>query len=189
MLPLVLPPGPRRPELVSFSLALGVLLGVLVLLVSLVVGGVLALVPSTAIFLALATIGFLRPRLLVGPYRLWNRFGRRAASIAENWTLAVCYYVIFPVAGKAGSTFPKGKIDPAGSEWVARQSLPPSSLASLSGAPEGPWADRGWIRATLGWAGSSSNLWTFALLPFLILLRSFSYERDEVRLDTNYTLY
>jgi hypothetical protein len=188
MLRLVLPPRPRRPGLLGFWLAQSVLAGTVVLAAPLPFGRPPAFAFGGVLAVTLALVGIARPAWPVVAYRNWNRAARRVARAAEVWTLAVCYFVVFPVVGRAGSALSIERIA-SGSAWAERRTLAASSYPSLSAEPEGPGANDNWVGAILGWSRSSRNLWAFTLIPFLVLLRSFSVDRDEVKLDTNYTLY
>ena len=169
MCSIILPYLPRRAWLISFWLVAIVGSSLLIAIVSwyldapqLLLFGVLLLV--------LALAGALWPQIVPIPYRVWNKLAGHYAEFARLCVLVACYYVVFTVVGRMGSSLVLNPQDSAESLWVPRQSLPSTTYGSqyrVSG--EFP-ALRNWIISFVSWAFRSGNIWAVFILPFFVLV-------------------
>jgi len=121
-----------------------------------------------------AWFGLRIPQVVIFVYRIWNRAARIFAKCATDWTMAVCFYIVFLAVGRAGSALSLTPNAPNKSTWIPRSAGPLD--ASLS--PENASAP-GWIRACALWAARTSNEWTYFLIPFFVLLSALGNEGEE----------
>jgi hypothetical protein len=116
---------------------------------------------------------------------LWNGVVGRVAMIMRYWTLAVCYYVLFPAVGLTGSTFSRVSRG-HGSSWQPR-SLQTSRHDTIGAASD----DAG--EPDLGltaFCRARGNGWALTLRPIAMVLLLLREERqDHAVPGSTYTLY
>jgi len=185
---ILLPYRPRQAWLKSFGLALSIAAALLAAVMALVGFPALSGLGALAACL-LALAAMVRPETLRLPYRLWNKLARHYAAAARIWLLGTCFYFVFPVVGRAGSSLGLAPSPSATSHWVPRETLPAITYTSQhrTGAAEAPCG--GWIRTFVSWAARSGNFWAIFLLPFLILLSALQPEEEEAFPSNIYTLF
>ncbi len=190
MATIVLPSPPRRTRLISFwlvsSAASGGLVGILsALLVAPVWSG-------TGIVLALAmgVSGFLWPQFISRPYQVWNRLARYFASGASLVLMGVCYFVIFVVVGRVGSSLQILRPTSSSSLWLPRETLTPAAYFHQYDVMVNGFPPTGWVRSYFSWALGSGNVWAVCLIPFLLLLKSLQVDqKGSSSLSNIYTLF
>lgn len=187
MIELTLPTRPRRAQLRAFAIALAILAG-------LVAGGVAGLldVPVAWLFAAVvggavALLGLAAPAVVASAYRLWNRLAVGFARRGQRYVLWICYYAILVPVAAMGSRMRMKPSRPGVSAWEARRSLPADAYWSQHSASDR--AENGWRSEVMSWSGRRSDLWVWALIPFLAFLRSLSSSRTEHTPENIYTLY
>ena len=182
---MILPYGPRRAWIQSFAFVAGVLLGLTAPLlrffglhgVAVAIGG---------LGLAVILVGQLRPRVLMLPYRAWNKIARLLAGLTRRVLLFLIFHLIFRSVG-----------------WVGRDQLqirPPapdektmwSPYRLDTPIPHVETSTAGWVRRFIKWgARPGAPMWTLCLLPFLVILSAM--ERDDQAASSLsadiYTLY
>lgn len=176
-----LPFPPRRSHLRAFWLGLhGVALAASAL-VALGLGMGRAGV-ALAVFFAVTLAAGLR--WSEGPlalYRAWHRTGKAVARIGQWWTLAVTYYLLFAVTGRAGARLDLGP--PSGSTWQPYASG--DATGNGTREPAGGWVGR-FVRE----ARHPRRTWWLAVLPCLVILSLFTDDARGEDVPSNiYTLY
>ena len=186
---LILPSPARREWLISFWLTISVSSGLLI-------GALLSLLISPVWFvlgviLALMLIlpGLLHPQILSIPYNAWNRAAFCFARVSRFLLTAICFYIIFVVMRRTGSSLRLARPSSTESLWVPRGTHAPAAYlhqydATTEKSPQG-----GWIRTYLSWAAQSGRLWTVFLLPFLVLLSSVEIYQRKTLPANIYTLF
>jgi hypothetical protein len=115
---------------------------------------------------------------------LWNGVVRRVAILMRYWTLAVCYYVLFPAVGLTGSTFSlvsRGR----GSSWQPRN-LQTRHHDTIGTASDDVDPDLG----LSAFCRTRGNVWALTLRPIALMLLLLREERqDHVVPGSTYTLY
>lgn len=184
-----LPVHPRRAWLRSFWFAVALLGG-------LVMGGTLAVFVSWPWFgvgailgLVMALPGLLFPQIVAPPYRAWYWLSEWYMRLARFIIKGICFYVVFGVAGLAGSSLKLTPPSDAESCWLPRKTLPPTSNLHQYDAPPLDHRRRGWQATYISWAVRSGNWWAIGLLPFLIILAPLEPEEDQSFPANIYTLF
>ncbi|MGI9294084.1 MAG: hypothetical protein ACR2PS_08895 [Pseudomonadales bacterium] len=179
---------PDRIQLVSFWLAISVVIGIGAGLIAALIldGAWFGLAPVLAAVVAAS--GLLMSRLLAASYTAWARLAERTAGMARTGVMAICYYVVLFAISRTDNALQLQRPDARdGSLWTplaqGDQSKPSYEAASVE-----PLRQK-WIRGYLRGMFRSGNGWACFLLPFLLLLRLFEY-KDESHVPSNiYTLY
>lgn len=188
---MTLPNSPNRIWLLSFWLAMSLLLGLIigVLFWTLISPGWSVLGAVFALMLALG--GVMRPPAITRPYSVWNSLADHFAHFARKWVTRVCFYTVFLGVGYTGTAIETARpTSDTISFWVRRETLPPSVYAIQHKTTEAGATQRSWIFSYLSWAvGSKSNLWACFLLPFFIVLRALDVEEENSFPSNIYTLY
>ncbi len=176
---LLLPYPPRRAWLMSFWLVISVLSG-------LVFGALSSLLISSRWFwigfivtLSLFTLGLAQRHAISVLYNLWNKmagFYMRASRVVLK---GICFYLIFGVIGRTGTSLRLARPASDASMWVPRGTLVPSAYLGTYCSSTKADQNKSWIRSYLSWARQSRNLWAACLLPFLVLLRTVECEDEE----------
>jgi hypothetical protein len=187
---IVLPP---YPPLQSWLKAFWV---VITLVSGLTVGAFLSLsisghwfLPALVLSLLMALPGLKWPQIASFPYRAWNKLAREFARLGQFWLLLVCFYIVFVVVGKSGSSLCLARPAPMESMWKPRRPRAPSFRGSAHGIIVEP-ESLGWASAFNSWAAQSGNAWAWFLWPFLMLLSAFHGEDEKSEVPANvYTLF
>jgi hypothetical protein len=187
---MILPSSPNRLWLLSFWLAISLLVGIAVGIVLWVLASPAWSGLGVILTATLAMTGLLRPKVVTRPYELWNKLAGSYTRFARLWVARTCFYIIFVAVGWTGAalrlTHPSGDTK---SFWMPRDTLPPEAYVyGHKKTPEG-LTQRGWIYTLVSWAVGSRNLWACCLLPFLILLRALETEEKRNFPSNIYTLY
>jgi hypothetical protein len=178
---------PRRAWLTSFWLAACLVGGTLVsLLLAWLVSPVAAVLGGIAAVI-LALPGIRWPWIAALPYRLWNKLAHTFSSCARFYVMSICFYLVFIVAGRCGSSLKLAPPSPGDSLWAPRGPGLDGGWqeVSLDGSSR-----KGWVSAYLSHAVRSGNGWACCLLPFFLLLALFEAEETHgIPPSSIYTLY
>ncbi len=188
MLGSVIPARPDRDWLRAFAIASAVAAAA-ALAVAAVWGGVhsgLAILVAALVGFAVASIGWRRPRLALGPYRWWNRAARAYARHARFALSAVCYFIVVTAASRLGSSVRMAKSGADG--WVARDTLPNEAYASQDASPASAGSPGG-MREMLRWSFRSGRWWVAFLVPFMLILEALESAGEDPMPSRIYTLY
>lgn len=178
-------PAARRASLRAFWLLQSVALGLVVAASGHRLGGPRpVLLGCTAAVLA-ALPGWRWPAAAARPYALWNRCAGAYARAARFLLLRICYYLIFAIAGLAGSGL---RIDRnRTSHWIPRVTIANNAYSS-----QFDWecrASGSWTRDYCGWTSRSGQLWALGLLPFLICIAALETGKSREYTGSIYTLF
>ncbi len=184
---ILLPTTPRRATLRSFCLVC-CLVGAACFGVVLPARADIALCGIVAIVF-IGSIGWVFPKLVNRPYRIWNGFARCYAGIAERTILRICYATVMIPAGWTETALRLRRPASAESLWTPRASLSASSYQQLHSYPCSETRDTGWVRRYVAWARSSNQVWVLALLPFLCVLSWLKNDEETVVRESIYTLF
>lgn len=187
---MTLPASPNRSWLLSFWLAMSLCIGLITGALSWILISPAWAGCGVLVALALAMSGVLRPQLLVGPYRFWNRLAVKFAGFAQMCVTGICFYIVFVAVGRTGASL--GLAHPnsnSESLWTPRETLVSSAYISHDRATSKGLRQRGWFDTFLPWAIRSGNVWACCLLPFLILLRTLETGEESGFPSNTYTLY
>lgn len=145
-----------------------------------------ALVLATLAGALLGWITVARPSVWAGPYRVWNALARHARSAVLFYLLALCYFLVFPVASRAGSRLVLGRDRGRGSMWTPRTAL--ERGAYLAEGHVAPSRTPDGARGYLGWLSRSGNWWALGIFAFLKLIAAHSPSHGRPPANI-YTLY
>jgi hypothetical protein len=137
----------------------------------------------------LGSVGWVCPQLVNRPYRLWNRFARYYAGVAERLILRICYAAVIIPAGWTETSLRLRRPVSAESLWIPRRSLSVSLYKQLHSHPGSETGDAGWMLRYIAWARSSKQVWVLALLPFLCVLLWLKNDEESVVRESIYTLF
>ncbi len=165
--------------------------------IGLVAGSLFSLFLSSGLFLlgifvalGLALPGFIRPQIATIPYRAFNKVVRVSAGYANEWILAVCYFVISIAGGKDGSFLHLGRLAEPSSLWMPIKEDSSRVYSMKDGATISIFSKKYWFFSFLKWAIKSGNWWMCSLIPFMILIAIFKKETITTAVPSNiYTLY
>lgn len=137
---------------------------------------------ALAIVLAATLAAGLRwSEIVLAAYRAWHRAGKAVARIGQWWTLAVTYYLLFAITGRAGA-----RVDlapPSGSMWT-----PYGSGDTTGDGVREPAV--GWVGRFVREAGGPRRAWWLAVLPSLVIVSLFTNDAPDEDVPSNiYTLY
>jgi hypothetical protein len=183
-----LPINPRRLELRSFWLICSAFVATAVVVTGWRFNALLSLAFGVLVVVPICMIVIVREPFVLRLYQGWNnRLVRPVADFATYLVLGICFFIVFVITGALGSRLRLG--GNATTMWERRSSLPGQAY-NLPSANEGQLSmDAGWIRNYFSWAGRSNNFWAISLLPFLIVLRFISNERQQREESNIYTLF
>jgi len=185
---LTLPDPVRRSLLRSFPIALSAVTAVIVAGVALIAGASPPIVlMAVVVIVSIGAVGALFPKLAAAAYLAWNRLAVSFGRLARAW-LSVMSFLIVVAAGRAGSKMVESQPAKSASGWVPRGTLRPEAYPSQSFTPVGK-PERGWIRSLLVWGWRSRQVWTWSLLPFLLLLNAMGVRQRGSLGGNTYTLY
>jgi hypothetical protein len=184
------PLSTNRAWLVSFSMAFSVFIGLIfctvAVIISLSFGWIAFGLLLTAI---IALLGLMKTGFVSRLYQLWYRGVRFYLYQISRLLVRICFYLIFIAAGGMKSALGLKRPPASRSQWVARQTLKPTSYASqYVDNPQGA-QEKGWISQFAAWASRSDNKWAFCVLPFLMLLRALDIDQESGFPTNIYTLY
>ena len=178
---------PKHEDLTGFAFAVGVLTGPLAALLAIVggLGPVFAILAGTAVLLGLAGWGVLSPPAFGLAYRTWNRLARRFASLAQRFTMAVTFHLVFGPVSLVGARFEK-EARGGDSGWGSKDT--PGLRGQLGYVPvRGEPED--WSGRLRRWSRNGPSRWSLFLLPFLGLLDSLEGQTAVSTAEDIYTLY
>lgn len=102
------------------------------------------------------------------------------------YLLGICYFLVLPVAGWAGSRLVLRRTDAGDSMWSARTSLAREAYLTEDHATPGPTAKP--VGGYVAWLRRSGGWWALGLLPLLKLIEA--HGRANAAPPANiYTLY
>ena len=186
---IILPSHPRRAWLTSFWVVLCALAGAGVGALLSICVGPRWFAGGIALAVILALPGVLRPGAVAVVYDLWNRLAHIVARVVRLVITAVCFFGIFVVVGRAGSSLRLTRPTSPGSLWVPRGTTAESRFLhphEITGHQRPP---AGWVRTYVAWAVRSRHWWALTLLPFLWLRNYFAHETDRIFPANIYTLF
>ena len=147
-------------------------------------GGPAWLASGVVTLLVTAGIGLLNPLVFAWPYRKWNGLARRFASVAQRFTMAVTFYLVFTIVSVVGARFARNVADRTG--WNPKTT---AQLKSQVGyVPPGGEADD-WTGQLRRWSRGQPSRWSLFLLPFLGLLDLLEGQTAVKTAEDIYTLY
>jgi hypothetical protein len=115
--------------------------------------------------------------------RAWNKGARLAAAGLRAYALKVCYYVLFSMVSRSGSSLALALRTGEASRWIRR-----GDPASYDPLP--PTVGNGWAQGLLASARQPGNRWTICLLPIVLLLLVLRDDQpDSTPSSSTYTLY
>jgi hypothetical protein len=128
--------------------------------------------------------------LSIFAYRAWNRVANRVASFVRWWVSSIAFHVVVRVVGQAsGSKSPNARHETR-SFWEQRGTLTADSyVGQYNRAYRGGGRGGRWVGDYWRWCLGSGNGWLIFLLPFLLVLRIASGERESEVPENVYTLY
>lgn len=174
----------RRAEMQSLWLVGTVTLALILSIVSAAFGAQMPLAWGAWAFVLLVP-GLMWSRWFELGVSAWNRGVHLITYLLRAYTLRVCYYVLFAVVGRAGSSLGLQHAETETSRWIsrARREAPPENRRPLEGRD-------GWGRELLDLAGRPGKRWMVCLLPVVVLLYLLRDKQPEsVMLSSTYTLY
>ena len=184
---ILLPPHPQRAWLRSFWATVCIL--------ATIVLGTLTWINRTELFWfapafgILFAVGMISPRLLVWPYRAWNKLARFYAGYAEALIVRITFFTVCVPAGWAPSDLRVSRPPSEGTLWLSRGSRKPIDQPFPAQRSKGKRAE-GWVARYAAWAWQSGERWRLALLPFLYLLFLVQSSDEESTVPDNiYTLF
>ena len=179
-------PSARRAQLHAFWLVQCVCFGLLAT-IALRLWHVHWYVAWAAVFaLVIALCGLFGPSVfLLKVYRTWDRCAEKYAIVARKLVLRICYYAIFTIVGRAGSSIRRDA--KSGSLWVPRTTLPTNSYASQCDVALPDFSH--WSASYFAWAYQSGNLWAWGLFPFLMMIAALDTEESRTYPTSIYTLF
>lgn len=179
-----LPIRPRRTHLQVFGVTMVLGTGLLAGMIAeqIAAGWFLQI---SAMGVILAGIVSMRPTVMSRAYEVWRSFAELYMRVAR-WTLkAVCFFILFVIVGRGGSTLPLG-FQAGGIQWGERKSLSRDEfLLEFEGTAHSVPAGK-WFSAYVQWAKRSGNTWVLMLVPFLVLL---AYFDEDVQADIPQNIY
>lgn len=141
---------------------------------------------GAAVSLLLGGITVARPAVWSKPYRAWNAAARYLRAAVLLYLLAICYFVVFPLAGRAGSRLILGRNGIGGTMWSSRATLEHGAYLTEDHYVPSPSAHD--IEGYLGWLRRSGAWWALGIFAFAKLAdaHSSSHGRPPANI---YTLY
>lgn len=174
---------PDRAWLFALACALAAVLVALGVAGAVVLDTVWPVVAGAVLAVLLVVTGRRRPWRLELLYRGWNKLARGYASAATTTVSAILYFVVFPVAGLAGSAMRRHAPAHGASAWQERGTLTGEAFAAAgltrAGRPASELA--AWARG--------DRTWVVALLPYLGVLRALAASEESTVSSNTYTLY
>ncbi len=179
---------PRVSDLRAFSVALGALLGMGVLLGGWATGWSRAAGAAPLSALVVFAAGWRAPGVTRWLYMRWDQLARAVSRRSALWVTRMAF-LVFTISARAGSRFPVSPPSPEASGWLAREPSADREAASQSRYARDDANASTWLLPLLGWAKASSNSWVWAVAPFLVLLSLLRDVPKSVVSDKNYGLY
>ena len=184
---ITLPRRPSHDDLTAFGFAMAVTAGIAVAVLALSAG--IGLAGSFAVALVTLLVisgwGVLWPTAFTMTYRKWNGLARRFASVAQRFTMAVTFHLVFTIVSLVGARF-------ARSDRAGRTGWSPKTTAGLKSqigyVPPGGEADD-WTGQLRRWSRGQPSRWSLFLLPFLGLLDLLEGQTAVKTAEDIYTLY
>jgi len=187
---ITLPPV-TSTTLKSFSIAVSSLSGLMVCILALLFQSKLTAGVGVSLTVGFCAVGLLWPHMVSKPYRAWNRLAHIVTRILRQSILAISYYSVFAVVSQ---TRPSAMLTTSNSsESLWRPRTPRSTIAYFRqyNSTRNPLlAETGWISTFFSWSIQSSNIWTWCLLPFLLILSLLEESEHQGHVPSEtYTLY
>ncbi len=179
-----LPNPPRRAALRAFWLTSVCLFGLPAAAVMSALAGISPVV-IVLVWVGILCFGVIMPQHVAVVYGVWLRLSSRALRLSNLAMTAVCFYLVFPVVGAAGTRLPLKRAAAGESLWEAADTRA-GGTADEADATAG--SGGGWVFRYLNRAVESGNLWTICLLPFLVMLR-FNDQQKNFYPSQIYTLF
>jgi len=187
MLRITLKKRPSHDDLTAFAFAAGVIMGLALGVLALSAGGgFIGLVAAVLVtVLVVAGWGVLHPAAFALAYRKWNGLARRFASLAQRFTMAVTFYIVFTTVAFVGARFARSA--GAGETGWGPKTAP--DLRSQPGYVAPHTAAEEWTGRLRRWSRGQPSRWSLFLLPFLGLLDSLEGQTAVKTAEDIYTLY
>jgi hypothetical protein len=177
---------PSHDDLSAFGFAVGVVTGLAAATLAAAAGAGWLGAGAMAITTVLIVTGWgaMHPTVFRLTYRKWNGLARRFANVAQRFTMAVTFHLVFTTVSLAGARFTKSGRGVSGwSQKEAPRLRTQLGYVPLAGEPE-EWPER--LRR---WSRGRSSRWSLFLLPFLVLLDSLEGQTAVSTAEDIYTLY
>src|SRR5438132_11124451 len=186
---MILLPSARASYLKSFSIALGLLSGLLISFFSYWFN--LGVVFSFLVILSFGfpLLGLARPTIMSKPYRTWNVLADYFARCARLFLMGICFYIILLAVKRAGTSMKLARPMSNQSLWMAKKTFSPATYLYEFAATSNQFSQKGWLRSYFCWARGSGQAWALLLLPFLALLSAVEIYRDRRFPSGVYTLF
>lgn len=187
-----LPVDPQISLLRSMWLVFNGIAALIAIVITLMIVDVVWVVPVVVFFIGTALLGFRWIELQYRFYSAWNRLAVLVCRIGSRWTLYVAHQIFLRSVGSHGSRFATSAL--AADEAVRSAYTPIDDSSRIStrgvvGAIEEVSAG-GWITRFLNWTGRSGYRWALLLVPFLMSISLFEFDRKgSAAPDNIYTLF
>jgi len=182
-------PLARPGYLRSFSIALGLLVGLLLGALTYSLGPETSFAFAAVPAVGLPSVSLLWPGSISFQYKLWNTTAIYFARFARFFITGICFYVILFAVGRAGTSMKLVQPAPGQSLWLPKNTLSletyPYEFAACGKEPP----ETGWLGRYWSWAKTSGQLWAFCLVPLLAMLAAVEVYRDERFPAGVYTLF
>ena len=179
---------PTDPVLKSRWTALVIVFGLAAVIVLWVLGYRKATAWSLFILLTSVAIGLLRPDLTLWLFDAWDSLALKARRGARLWLTGVVFVSIGAV-GLLGSRLQRKRPTRTESGWYPKKRLPDGSHTGEADTSHLTGTRSGWVRRYAVWAWHSGNVWSWSLLPSLMLLKVVEGESQGSLGGDVYTLY
>ena len=187
MLRITMAKRPSHDDLTAFAFAVAVVSGILAGLLALAAGGgtIGFVITAVLILLLLAGWGYRSPTAFLQTYRKWNGLARRFAALAQRFTMAVTFHLVFTLVSLGGARFAKSARG-ADSGWGEKAT---PGLKDQLGYVAPATTPELWQERLRRWSRGRPSRWSLFLLPFLVLLDSLEGQAAVRTTEDIYTLY
>jgi len=178
---------PSHDDLTAFAFAMGVISGLAAGVLAVAAGagivGFSATLLLTVVLVAGWGVG--RPMGFSLAYRIWNSGARRYATVAQRFTMAVTFHLVFTTVSLVGARFARTRTG-GESGWTAKTA---PALKSQTGYVASNGEAEEWTGRLRRWSRGQPSRWSLFLLPFLSLLDSLEGQTAVKTAEDIYTLY
>ena len=122
---------------------------------------------TLGIFVSLVIPGLLYPRLVVWPYRAFNKLIKVFSHLTNVGLSLVCFLIISLAVGKKGARLRLSLPNEDRPLWVARAAQTHNTVGNMSGMSLMKIPYESWSSQFIRMALESGNWWLCALLPYL----------------------
>jgi hypothetical protein len=185
---ITLPVQPRRVHLISFWVALCVMLGISAAVCMYVLALPYPLAIPVGTVICLVALSVVMADWIQPLYTSWNRGAHWVAGGTRRLLMGVCFFIVSVVA-LGGARFCRVAPRSTASNWSRRRpEIGEENLSPFAQKPNGS-VQMKWMNSYFRWARSSGNLWAVVLLPFLLFLSLLAKDEDDTLPAYVYTLF